>query len=121
MEKEEQEPEVKGTDGRRFSAEGEPLPGEEEPAEKEPESKPAPQAEEPAAVAAEAQPADWKQRPPLPPPHLHVLVLSSRWQAQLQLGLYGGERDKEHDPDLEGARHSIDMLGVLQEKTRGNL
>lgn len=121
MGKEEQEPEVKVTDRRRFSAEGEALPGEEEPAESESESKSGLQAEEPVAAAAGPEQAEWKQRPPLPPPTFEVLVLSLRWQAELQLGLYGGEEDEEHAPDLEGARHSIDLLGMLQEKTRGNL
>ena len=120
MGKEEQEPEVKVTDRRRFSAEGEALSGEEE-AEREPESKSGLQAEEPVGEAAGPEQAEWQQRPPLPPPTFDVLVLSLRWQTELQLGLYGGEKDKEHAPDLEGAQHSIDLLGMLQEKTRGNL
>jgi len=49
-------------------------------------------------------------------------VLSLRWQAELQLGLHIPPTEKEEPPpDLEGARHSIDLLGMLQEKTRGNL
>ena len=119
MGKEEQEPEVKVTDRRRFSAEGEALSGEEE-AEREPESKSGIPAE-PVAEAAGPEQAEWKQRSPLPPPTFDVLVLSLRWQTELQLGLYAGEKDEEHAPDLEGAQHSIDLLGMLQEKTRGNL
>ena len=47
-------------------------------------------------------------------------------QTQIQLGLlkYGqdeGGEDSEPEPNLPVARHSIDMLAVLQEKTRGNL
>ena len=65
---------------------------------------------------------DTEQRMPLPPPTFEFLVLSLRAQAEMQLGLYyfGEEKDKP-EPDLEMARHSIDMLGMLQEKTRGNL
>lgn len=45
-------------------------------------------------------------------------------QAQLQLGLlYFAEKESETppQPNLPLARHSIDMLATLQEKTRGNL
>jgi hypothetical protein len=57
---------------------------------------------------------------PLPPANFEFLVLSLRMQAEMQLGLspYGGEEAK---PDLKLARHSIDMLAMLQEKTKGNL
>lgn len=43
-------------------------------------------------------------------------------QAQMQLGLLnlGGTEDSE-GPNLPLARHSIDLLGMLQEKTKGNL
>ncbi len=43
-------------------------------------------------------------------------------QTQMQLGLLRfGETDEENEPNLPLARHSIDVLGMLQEKTRGNL
>ena len=46
-------------------------------------------------------------------------------QTQIQLGLikFGSEKDAEEEPEpnLPLARHSIDMLAMLQEKTRGNL
>jgi hypothetical protein len=32
-----------------------------------------------------------------------------------------GETEEENEPNLPIARHSIDMLAMLQEKTRGNL
>lgn len=43
-------------------------------------------------------------------------------QAQVQLGLInlGGE-DEPVEPNLPLARHSIDLLAMLGEKTRGNL
>ena len=40
-------------------------------------------------------------------------------QAEVNLGLIPMEEGDE--PDLELARHSFDMLQVLQEKTKGNL
>ena len=59
-------------------------------------------------------------RMPLPPATFSFLVLSLRTQAEMQLGLmqYGEEKA---EPDLMLARHSIDMLGMLLEKTKGNL
>jgi hypothetical protein len=59
---------------------------------------------------------------PVPPANFLFLVESILMQAQMQLGLFslGGEEEKS-EPNLPLARHSIDLLGVLQEKTRGNL
>jgi len=49
-------------------------------------------------------------------------VESILMQTQMQLGLLRlGETDEENEPNLPLARHSIDLLGMLQEKTRGNL
>jgi hypothetical protein len=39
----------------------------------------------------------------------------------MQLGLlYTGEEKDRPEPELRIARHSIDLLAMLQEKTRGN-
>jgi hypothetical protein len=65
-----------------------------------------------------------KQEPrmPLPPASFEFLTLSLRTQAEFQLGLmHFGPPEEKPEPDFEMARHSIDMLAVLQEKTRGNL
>jgi hypothetical protein len=58
---------------------------------------------------------------PLPPASFSFLVLSLRAQAEMQLGLMhlGGEEKPETDLPL--ARHTIDLLGILLEKTKGNL
>jgi hypothetical protein len=60
-------------------------------------------------------------RMPLPPASFLFLVLSLRAQCEMHLGLmhYGDEPKPE--PDLDLARHNVDLLGVLQEKTKGNL
>jgi hypothetical protein len=60
---------------------------------------------------------------PLPPASFAFLVESILMQTQMQLGLLRlGEKDEEDaEPNLPLARHSIDILGMLQEKTRGNL
>jgi hypothetical protein len=119
MEKEEREPEVKVTDRRRFSAEGEPV--EDSTGETDETTQHADASTTHAESAPDIDERQEAQHAPLPPPTFEVLVLSLRWQAELQLGFYGREKDAEQLPDLEGARHSIDLLGVLQEKTRGNL
>lgn len=49
------------------------------------------------------------------------LVLSLYMQAMVQLGMPLREGDPPQQPDIIGARHTIDMLAVLQEKTKGNL
>ena len=57
-----------------------------------------------------------------PPATFSFLVFSLRTQAELQLGLiHFGEEQEKPEPDLGAARHSIDILAMLQEKTRGNL
>jgi hypothetical protein len=62
------------------------------------------------------------ERPELPPADFDFLVYSLRLQAELNLGLLPqgfGEESQEADLDL--ARHNIDLLAMLQEKTKGNL
>jgi hypothetical protein len=58
----------------------------------------------------------------IPPATFEFLVMSLRAQAEIQLGLvhFGPEEDRP-TPKLPLARHAIDMLGMLAEKTRGNL
>jgi len=59
---------------------------------------------------------------PLPPANFSFLVESILMQTQMQLGLLNfGEKDEDNQPNLPLAHHSIDLLGMLQEKTRGNL
>ena len=58
---------------------------------------------------------------PLPPPSFSFLVLSLRAQAEMQLGLMNFGQEEKPEPDLALARHTIDMLGILLEKTKGNL
>ena len=58
---------------------------------------------------------------PLPPASFAFLVESVLMQTQMQLGLLRFEGGEDAEPNLPLARHSIDLLGMLQEKTRGNL
>lgn len=58
---------------------------------------------------------------PLPPASFSFLVLSLRAQAEMQLGLMQFGQEEKVEPELELARHTIDLMGVLLEKTKGNL
>jgi hypothetical protein len=58
---------------------------------------------------------------PLPPASFSFLVLSLRAQAEMQLGLMQFGQEEKPEPDLDLARHTIDMMGILLEKTKGNL
>ena len=60
---------------------------------------------------------------PLPPPTFEFLVFSLKMQAEMRLGLLGfaASEDENEEPDLPSARHAIDMLAMLAEKTKGNL
>ena len=59
---------------------------------------------------------------PLPPASFMFLVESILMQTQMHLGLmHFGEKDEKYEPNLPLARHSIDLLAVLEEKTKGNL
>jgi hypothetical protein len=57
--------------------------------------------------------------PELPPPDFDFLVYSLRLQAELNMGLL--PTDENHKPDFDLGRHNIDLLAMLQEKTKGNL
>jgi len=59
---------------------------------------------------------------PLPPATFEFFVLSMKMQAEMSLGLihFGEEKDRPK-PDLRVARHSIDLLSMIAEKTKGNL
>ena len=69
--------------------------------------------------AAAGQP---EEQTPFPPANFDYLILSLRTQAEFCLGLlHFGEEKDQPSPDLPAARHAIDLLAMLQEKTRGNL
>jgi Domain of unknown function (DUF1844) len=58
-------------------------------------------------------------RPELPAPDFDFLIYSLRLQAELNMGLLlSGEN---HKPDFDLGRHNIDLLAMLQQKTKGNL
>jgi len=58
---------------------------------------------------------------PIPPADFSFLVYSLTTQAQLQLGMLRLDESSAPEPNLPIARHTIDLLAMLQQKTQGNL
>jgi hypothetical protein len=60
---------------------------------------------------------------PLPPATFEFLILSLKAQTEMHLGMYhfGAEENDRPAPDFRISRHTIDLLAMLQEKTRGNV
>jgi len=58
---------------------------------------------------------------PLPPPTFEFLVFSLKMQAEFRLGIIAVPGEQQEAPNLGAARHAIDTLSMIQEKTRGNL
>jgi hypothetical protein len=142
VENEAESSKFKVKDRRRFSPDGEPL--EESPEAAEPEVAesvsaataaappdetsfpiPATEPEEATAATSEHQEAAFDPSrfsagsPGMPTASMELLVMSLAMQAELELGTHG--KPEEQLPNLDLARHSIDMLAVLQDKTKGNL
>ncbi len=62
-----------------------------------------------------------QERPPLPGADFPGLISMITTQAYYALGVIGTEQDKERPPDLAIAKYNIDMLAIIDEKTKGNL
>jgi len=61
------------------------------------------------------------QRGPLPPANFTLLVISLATQARMCLGDTEDPQSGKKQVDVELAKHNIDLLGMLEEKTQGNL
>lgn len=74
--------------------------------------------------AAEAAPASSEkaqaESKPLPPPSMTLLSTTLGMQAMMALGLMTDPATGKGEVDLARARHFIDTLAMLQEKTQGN-
>ena len=62
-----------------------------------------------------------KERPPLPPADFAGLISMLATQAFFALGLIREEKGQDRPPDLAMAKFNIDMLEVIQQKTKDNL
>jgi hypothetical protein len=76
------------------------------------------------AARHSAQPAQPQSAPgprgPLPPPTLTFLVSTLYLQGAMALGLLANPANQKVEVQLEQAKHSIDLLTMLQQKTEGN-
>ena len=136
---EEKQPELQVTDRRRITSEGDLREGAQDAPRPEPTPPPPPPAPpvEPAASAppvpaplVEAEPALIESDPGAQQyaavgagigPSFDKIVVFFAQTAMLQLGLLRTDPAQPLEPDLYGARDTIDMLSLLAEKTRGNL
>jgi hypothetical protein len=118
MEEGDQHEGFKVTDRRRFTQESETKEAQES---REPEKvrvePPAPEKEPP---AAEREAPKMEEQPPRPL-DFSTLILSLANTALFQLGLIRTPEGGEVGKDIQGARQTIDLLGLLELKTRGNL
>lgn len=106
MGKEQPEPEIQVTDRRLFNREGERV-------ERQPEPGPAPSGGEPPVAAA--------QESPQTGPDFGTFVMGLAQIAWLHLGEEDPSAGGPGKLDLPAAREMIDILGMLGEKTAGNL
>ena len=107
-------------DRRRFSASGEAR-AEPEVAAADPASAAAPP-EAPTGAAPEAVAADSAAHPGEPPQlTFATFIISLSTQALALLGEIPDPVQGRTVVDLDGARQFIDILGILRDKTRGNL
>jgi hypothetical protein len=58
---------------------------------------------------------------PLPPPDFSSLVQVFSTQAMIALGVFANPLSGKVERRLEVAKHFIDLLGLIETKTRGNL
>lgn len=106
------------TDRRRFADEGETHPPEETAdAPSGPEPEPAPEPEP--GSAPETDPIG--HRAPEEPVSFSTFILGLSTQALLHLGDIESPVSGQVERDLGAARHVIDILGILEAKTRNNL
>lgn len=133
-ERDEQE-KLKVVDRRRFTAEGELRDNAEDRTEDRVEDKAPPAPPPDPAVKPQTQtpakpaspdpalaPQEYREAtPPAGRTAFEGLLMSLSTTAMLQLGLVEDPGQGRFPADLEAARHTIDLLGVLEEKTRGNL
>jgi len=58
---------------------------------------------------------------PLPPATFEFLVFSLKMQAEMRLGLLKLGEGMDEERNLPAARHTIDMMAMIAQKTKGNL
>jgi len=102
-------------DKRRFTEEGEKRPEPESSKNKEQER---PRQEQ---TAETTRPRPDEPKKPLPPVDFAGFIVGLAETALLQLGYLKIKGQEQASKDLPGAKHTIDLIALLEEKTRGNL
>jgi hypothetical protein len=111
MDEQQDKPGFRVTDRRRFSDSGDARDGTEQPTP----------VEQPAPGEAPARDEAGGAAPALEPVTFSTFVLGLSTQALLHLGEIDSPLTGKTERDLGAAKHVIDILGVLREKTRSNL
>ncbi len=104
-------------DRRRFTDEGEPK---EETAAEEKDERPEPETEEEEKVEPEAA-AEQAEQMPFPEINFSTFIFSLNTSALLHLGEVPDPATGKQQEDLTMAKQTIDLIAMLEEKTRGNL
>lgn len=113
MTKEQEEQGFRVTDKRGFSEDGEVrVPQDAETTDKEPNPEPSPAAKEKSGRP---------EAPPQPAIDFPSYVLGYYTQGLVLLGEVPNPYTNKKEEDVEAARHTIDILSMLEEKTKGNL
>ena len=102
----------KVVDRRRFESDGDTKP------EETPRTEPAPEQRQESSSAAE-QPSGEHEK--LPPMDFQSLIVSLATQALVLLGEIPDPTNRQLSLNLDAARQTIDLIALLQEKTKGNL
>jgi hypothetical protein len=110
MTKEQEEQGFKVTDKRGFQEGGEPI--SQEGTEK---------ADEKSAGQAPSFGEKGQENPPRPPIDFPSYILSYYTQGLVLLGEVPNPYTNKKEEDVEAARHTIDILSMLEQKTKGNL
>jgi len=87
----------------------------------EQEEKSAPASEPEAPGGDQSPPAPGREKFPLPEMTFASFIISLNTSALIHLGLLPEPVSGALEQNLELAKQTIDLLGILQEKTRGNL
>ena len=67
------------------------------------------------------EPEEEKSHGPLPEGNFAALISMLTTQALFAMGMLQMKGQEERKPDLELAKYNIDMLEIIEEKTKGNL
>lgn len=120
-EEQEQEQDFKVTDKRSSFQEQGPEDHVPEEQTNEEASESAPQAETPKQEEPSSQASEQAPPPPLPEANFLTLLFSLYTQTQICFGVLLDPITQQQQKDLQQAKYHIDMLGMLKEKTQGNL